>query len=72
MLKIGVDDSLTGTGAPYGLPAAKRRKAGERLEVNAEGGIKIGDETYDIEVITYDNKSDATEGVSTIQKLMDG
>ncbi len=70
VLKIGVDDSLTGTGAPYGLPAANAVKLGAS-EVNAEGGIKIGDETYDIEVITYDNKSDATEGVSTIQKLMD-
>ncbi|MEA5003525.1 MAG: ABC transporter substrate-binding protein [Christensenella sp.] len=69
-LKIGVDDSLTGTGAPYGLPASNAVKLAAS-EVNEAGGIKIGDKTYNIEVVVYDNKSDATEGVSTIQKLMD-
>ncbi|WP_066645269.1 ABC transporter substrate-binding protein [Christensenella timonensis] len=70
VLKIGVDDSLTGTSAPYGLPASHGVELAAS-EVNEAGGIKIGDDMYNIEVVTYDNKSDATEGVSTLQKLMD-
>lgn len=70
VLKIGVDDSLTGTSAPYGLPASHGVELAAS-EVNEAGGIQIGDEKYNIELVTYDNKSDATEGVSTLQKLID-
>jgi branched-chain amino acid transport system substrate-binding protein len=70
VLKIGVSDALTGTSAPYGLPAANAiRLAADQL--NAEGGLQIGNEIYDIELVVYDNKSDAGESVSVLQKLID-
>lgn len=68
--KIGVSDSLTGTGAAYGLPGSVALEMA-RQELMEEGGVEIGGEMYGIELVVYDNKSDATEAVSTVQKLRD-
>lgn len=69
-LTIGVSDSMTGTGAAYGLPGYQAVELAAS-QLNAEGGIKIGDDTYKVEIVAYDNKSDANEAVSTITKLLD-
>ena len=70
VLKIGISDALTGTSAPYGLPAANAI-ALAAAQLNEEGGLQLGDDIYDIELVTYDNKSDAGESVSVLQKLID-
>jgi branched-chain amino acid transport system substrate-binding protein len=69
-LKIGVCDSVTGPAAPYGEPGSRGPEVAAK-QVNDEGGIKIGDKTYMIELVTYDNKSDAGEAVAALQKLTD-
>jgi branched-chain amino acid transport system substrate-binding protein len=66
----GVDDSLTGTGAGSGLPSYQGTVLAVE-QVNAEGGIQIGDTSYTIQLKEYDNKSDASEAVSTLTKLLD-
>lgn len=68
--KFGCSDSMTGPGAPYGLPGTKAVELAVE-QINNEGGFKVGDKTVKLEVVTYDNKSDAGEAVSTVQKLTD-
>jgi branched-chain amino acid transport system substrate-binding protein len=68
-LRIGDLESLTGGGASVGVPQANAMKlAAERI--NREGGIKIGGKTYKIELVTEDDKSDPTAGVTAVQKLI--
>jgi branched-chain amino acid transport system substrate-binding protein len=69
-LTIGVADALTGGGAVYGLPQANAvRMAAD--EINAGGGIKVGSDTYKIDVIAYDDKANPTEATNAVRKLID-
>ncbi len=69
-LTIGVADALTGGGAVYGLPQANAvRMAAD--EINAAGGIKVGSDTYKIDVIAYDDKANPTEATNAVRKLID-
>lgn len=52
-LDIGVSDALTGGGAVYGLPQTNAVKLAAK-EINASGGIKVGEDTYMLNVIAYD------------------
>lgn len=69
-LNIGVSDALTGGAAVYGLPQANAVKMAAE-EINAGGGIKIGDETYKLNVIAYDDKANPTEASNSVRKLID-
>ncbi|MEO1459511.1 MAG: ABC transporter substrate-binding protein, partial [Pseudomonadota bacterium] len=69
-LTIGVNDALTGGAAVYGLPQANAVKLAAK-EINAAGGIKVGDETYMLEVIAYDDKGNPTEATNAVRKLID-
>jgi branched-chain amino acid transport system substrate-binding protein len=69
-LTIGVADALTGGGAVYGLPQANAvRMAAD--EINTAGGIKVGSDTYKIDVIAYDDKANPTEATNAVRKLID-
>jgi branched-chain amino acid transport system substrate-binding protein len=69
-LTIGVADALTGGGAVYGLPQANAvRMAAD--EINAAGGIKVGSDTYKIDIIAYDDKANPTEATNAVRKLID-
>ncbi|MBU2959101.1 ABC transporter substrate-binding protein [Paracoccus sp. 1_MG-2023] len=69
-LTIGVADALTGGAAVYGLPQANsvEMAAGE---INAAGGISVGDQTYMLDVIVYDDKANPTEATNAVRKLID-
>ncbi len=69
-LTIGVADALTGGGAVYGLPQANAVKMAAN-EINAGGGIKVGADTYKIDVIAYDDKANPTEATNAVRKLID-
>ncbi len=69
-LTIGVNDALTGGAAVYGLPQANAVELAAS-EINAAGGIKVGDETYMLEVIAYDDKGNPTEATNAVRKLID-
>lgn len=56
VIKVGVMFSLTGTGAPTGT----KQRDGALLaidEVNAAGGIKIGDKVYKVEAVVRDDET---------------
>lgn len=56
VIKVGVMFSLTGVGAPTGT----KQKDGALLaidEVNAAGGIKIGDKVYKVEAVIRDDET---------------
>lgn len=69
-LDIGVSDALTGGAAVYGLPQSNAVKMAAK-EINAGGGIKVGDDTYMLNVIAYDDKANPTEASNAVRKLLD-
>lgn len=69
-LDIGVSDALTGGAAVYGLPQANAVQMAAE-EINAAGGIKVGDDTYSLNVIAYDDEANPTEASNAVRKLID-
>jgi len=69
-LLIGVNDSLTGPGAVYGLPQANAVQMAAD-EINAAGGIKAGRDVYKLRVIANDDKANPTEATNSVRKLID-
>ena len=69
-LLIGVNDSLTGPGAVYGLPQANSVQMAAD-EINAAGGIKAGSDVYKLRVISNDDKANPTEATNSVRKLID-
>ena len=69
-LLIGVNDSLTGPGAVYGLPQSNSVQMAAE-EINAAGGIKAGGDVYKIKVIANDDKANPTEATNSVRKLID-
>lgn len=69
-LDIGVSDALTGGAAVYGLPQSNAVQMAAD-EINAAGGIKVGEDTYILNVIAYDDKANPTEATNAVRKLID-
>ncbi len=70
VVKIGHVAPLTGGIAHLG----KDNENGARLavdEINAGGGLKVGDKTYTLELVAEDDKADPKEGTLAAQKLVD-
>ncbi|MEF9944043.1 MAG: ABC transporter substrate-binding protein, partial [Burkholderiaceae bacterium] len=70
VIKIGHVAPLTGGIAHLG----KDNENGARLvvdEINAAGGIQLGDKTYKLELVAEDDKADPKEGTIAAQKLVD-
>jgi len=55
VLKIGVVSALSGPGSEWGLAQDAGIKIAA-MEANAKGGLKVGNKTYKIEVISYDDQ----------------
>ncbi len=69
-LKIGVVSALSGPGSEWGLAQDGAAKM-VALEVNAKGGLKVGNKTYKIEVISYDDTYKAALAVSGVTRLIE-
>ncbi|MGR3701077.1 MAG: ABC transporter substrate-binding protein [Paracoccaceae bacterium] len=69
-LDIGVTDALTGGAAVYGLPQSNAVQMAVE-EINAAGGVKVGEDTYMLNVIAYDDKANPTEATNAVRKLID-
>ncbi len=70
IIKIGHVGPISGPIAHLG----KDNENGARMavdEINAAGGLKLGEKTYKLELVAEDDKSDPKEGPITAQKLMD-
>lgn len=70
VIKIGHVAPLTGGIAHLG----KDNENGARMaieEINAAGGLKIGDTTYKFDLVPEDDKADPKEGTIAAQKIVD-
>ncbi len=70
VIRIGHVAPLSGGDAHLG----KDNENGARLaadEINAAGGVKVGDKTYRVEIQGEDDKADPREGTLVAQKLID-
>ena len=68
VLKFGAPGPLSGLAAGWGIPEDR----GLRMladEVNAEGGLKVGGETYTIEIISADTKFSIEGAAAASHKL---
>ncbi len=69
VIKIGCAVSMTGKMAPEGKNVKRGVEIWEKF-VNEKGGIDVGGEKYMVEVIYYDDKSDAGTGTKLTEKLI--
>ncbi|HYM47705.1 MAG TPA: branched-chain amino acid ABC transporter substrate-binding protein, partial [Burkholderiaceae bacterium] len=70
MVKIGHVGPISGAIAHLG----KDNENGARLaveEINAAGGVKMGDKTVKLELLTGDDKADPKDGTLVAQKMID-
>ena len=68
-LVIGAIGPLTGPGSSWGLGLATGAKFAAQ-EVNARGGLKVGDKTYEVKVIAYDEQYKAADAVAAYNRLV--
>jgi len=68
-LKIGIISTLSGSGVAWGL-AVKRGAEMAIDEVNAAGGLKVGDDVYKITSIAYDDQFSGKGGVAAANRLV--
>jgi len=68
-VKLGMNIPMTGDYAPWGLPGLYGCQivAGN---INAAGGVKVGDDTYTIEMVAYDHGYDTEKAVQGFKKLV--
>lgn len=69
VLKFGSSAPLTGGLAKEGNLVREGYEFW-RDAINAKGGIKVGDDTYKVELILYDDKSDAATAAKLTEKLI--
>ncbi len=68
-IKIGLDIELTGDIAYVGVQS--QRAAEMKVEdINGAGGLQVGDQTYQIELVIEDNESKAESAVAAATKLI--
>ena len=68
-LKFGVITSVTGVMAP-GFKAIYDGVKPTQDLINSKGGIKIGSDTYNIEIVAYDDQSTTAGATTAINKLI--
>jgi branched-chain amino acid transport system substrate-binding protein len=68
-LTIGAIGPLTGPGSAWGLGLANGVKFAAQ-EINAKGGLKVGNKVYEVKVIAYDEQYKATEAVAAYNRLV--
>jgi branched-chain amino acid transport system substrate-binding protein len=69
VIKLGCAISFTGSQSRSGkLYIDSYKFAVEKI--NALGGVKVGDKTFKIELVFYDDKSDPTESSRLVEKLI--
>lgn len=68
-LKIGAIGSLSGGGTAWGL-AIQRGAELAVDEVNNAGGLKVGDKTYKIQLVMYDDKYNGAGGKDAAERLV--
>ena len=70
VLKIGVVSALEGPGSEWGRGVDGGTKIAAK-EINEAGGLKVGDKTYKLQVISYDDAYKAAQGVAAATRLIE-
>ncbi len=70
VVKLGATVALTGRSASTGKLYADGRALGLEVLNKAENQIKVGNETYQIQFVQYDDQSDANLAVRLYEKLV--
>jgi branched-chain amino acid transport system substrate-binding protein len=68
-LKIGVIGPMSGGAAQWGLHLQNGAEL-KAQEINASGGLKVGQQTYNLQIVPYDHKSNAAEAITVTNKLI--
>ena len=68
-ITIAVAAPMTGDNAEYGIGFANAAKLMAK-EWNEKGGVKIGDEMYQVKIAEFDDKSDFDEAALIAQKIV--
>jgi branched-chain amino acid transport system substrate-binding protein len=66
-IKVGLNLELSGSGEFFG----RSREIGAKVavaDINAEGGIEIDGESHDLEIVSCDNRTDPTFGVTCAEE----
>ena len=69
VIKIAVAGPMTGDNAEYGIGFHNATMMVAQ-ETNDAGGLKVGDKTYTIEVVKFDDKSDSDEAQIVAEKIV--
>ncbi|WP_205511943.1 ABC transporter substrate-binding protein [Ruegeria sp. AD91A] len=68
VLKIGFVGVTSGPAAAWGI--SNQRSMEARAEwINEAGGYKIGDTTYDIEIVSFDDQKDPKRAIAGMEKM---
>lgn len=68
VLKIGFVGVTSGPAAAWGI--SNQRSMETRAEwINETGGYKIGDTTYDIEIVSFDDQKDPKRAIAGMEKM---
>lgn len=69
VVKIAVAGPMTGDNAEYGIGFANAAKLMAK-EWNDKGGLTVGDKTYTIEVVEFDDKNDSDEAIVVAEQIV--
>lgn len=67
-MKIGFVGVTSGPAASWGISNVRSMKT-RAAWLNELGGVKIGDTTYDIEIVTFDDQKDPKRAIAGMEKM---
>ncbi|HVX83007.1 MAG TPA: ABC transporter substrate-binding protein, partial [Devosiaceae bacterium] len=67
-LKIGFVGVTSGPDAAWGTSNVRSMQTLADM-MNAAGGVKIGDKTYDIQIVTFDDQADPKVAIQGMEKM---
>lgn len=68
VLKIGFDGVTSGPAAAWGISNVRSMQTLAAM-INDKGGVKIGDKTYKIEIVTFDDQKDPKLSIAGMEKM---
>jgi branched-chain amino acid transport system substrate-binding protein len=67
-LKIGFVGVTSGPAAAWGISNVRSMQT-RAAWINETGGVKIGDKTYDIDIVTFDDQKDPKRAIAGMEKM---
>lgn len=68
LLKIGFVGVTSGPAAAWGI-SNQRSMETRAAWLNETGGVKIGDDTYDVEIVSFDDQKDPKRAIAGMEKM---